>query len=477
MGRGSGASPGPITSGTPGLPGGSVLIEDFGGGTDATAAENKLAIDAAIAMTQVAGNGVVYWPTGTVRTTGGHLVEDSVHHFGYGTTVLLEDSSNNDLFISRDFATLTGGTTRGGPEDWSFNGMILDGNKANNTSGYVLKVFGAAYRLNDIEIQNGASGGWWSEWGTGGTDMEAQCCNVRVHDNNNKGVDWQGPHDSVFVNVIVFKNSTHGFHFRGNATSEQLLGCHIWGNEHDYGVYADTTCYMENTQIEGATVANLRVHAANVCVIGGAIFGTGGANEVGVEIGDGTVESIGGTIIKGTSMRAFNGASAFAFKINGATPAGSDIDVTYFSNGATAAISGTFNDTNNVVIRCNDVIARSQESRHNIYGRVRFIPAASSTTSTTWKSSDGVTDHLNFNSSSQRLELVNGTDIRVFSDNYTTQVVQIDGAGFIDITEITAPSAPSTNRGRLFMQDNGAGKTQLCVRFPTGATQIIATEP
>ena len=30
---------------------------------------------------------------------------------------------------------------------------------------------------------------------------------------------------------------------------------------------------------------------------------------------------------------------------------------------------------------------------------------------------------------------------------------------------------------RLIMGDNGAGKTQVCVRFATGAVQVIATEP
>lgn len=39
------------------------------------------------------------------------------------------------------------------------------------------------------------------------------------------------------------------------------------------------------------------------------------------------------------------------------------------------------------------------------------------------------------------------------------------------------PSAPATNFGMLYMKDNGAGKTQLCVRFPTGAVQVLSTEP
>lgn len=49
--------------------------------------------------------------------------------------------------------------------------------------------------------------------------------------------------------------------------------------------------------------------------------------------------------------------------------------------------------------------------------------------------------------------------------------------GYVDMPEIAAPAAPATNRMRLYCRDNGSGKTQAVVRFPTGATQVMATEP
>lgn len=39
------------------------------------------------------------------------------------------------------------------------------------------------------------------------------------------------------------------------------------------------------------------------------------------------------------------------------------------------------------------------------------------------------------------------------------------------------PSAPSANTGVVFMKDNGSGKMQIVARFPSGANQVIATEP
>lgn len=48
----------------------------------------------------------------------------------------------------------------------------------------------------------------------------------------------------------------------------------------------------------------------------------------------------------------------------------------------------------------------------------------------------------------------------------------------LELTELAAdPSAGASNTARLYSRDNGSGKTQLCVLFPTGAVQVLATEP
>jgi len=45
------------------------------------------------------------------------------------------------------------------------------------------------------------------------------------------------------------------------------------------------------------------------------------------------------------------------------------------------------------------------------------------------------------------------------------------------MTEIAAPAAPGANKARLFLRVSGTGKTQLCVRFQSGAVQVIKSEP
>jgi hypothetical protein len=45
-----------------------------------------------------------------------------------------------------------------------------------------------------------------------------------------------------------------------------------------------------------------------------------------------------------------------------------------------------------------------------------------------------------------------------------------------ELGEVATPAAPGANKARLFVRDNGAGKTQLCVRFATGTVKVLATE-
>ena len=51
------------------------------------------------------------------------------------------------------------------------------------------------------------------------------------------------------------------------------------------------------------------------------------------------------------------------------------------------------------------------------------------------------------------------------------------GTAFQEMTEQAAdPSAPGFNRGRLYLRDDGAGNTQLCIRFNTGDIIVLSEQ-
>lgn len=78
-----------------------------------------------------------------------------------------------------------------------------------------------------------------------------------------------------------------------------------------------------------------------------------------------------------------------------------------------------------------------------------------------------------------KMKQASGQTANVLEVQNTSGTVEfrIGPKGFLEFLEQTDPTAPSSNRAILYSKDNGAGKTQLCVRFPTGAVQVLATEP
>lgn len=91
-------------------------------------------------------------------------------------------------------------------------------------------------------------------------------------------------------------------------------------------------------------------------------------------------------------------------------------------------------------------------------------------------------------------EIIAVTDDGVAHDGVASVVISLDtgngvieftgalrvrmGTTYLEMTEQAAdPDAPGVNRGRVYMRDSGAGKTQMCVRFNTGVIQVVAAEP
>lgn len=94
-------------------------------------------------------------------------------------------------------------------------------------------------------------------------------------------------------------------------------------------------------------------------------------------------------------------------------------------------------------------------------------------------------DYLQYDRTNNQLDLVIGSTLifRVEAAGITISSAGIQlGATTVANNSITFveradPSAPDLNEGVLYLKDNGAGKTQLVIRFNTGAVQVIATQP
>jgi hypothetical protein len=90
----------------------------------------------------------------------------------------------------------------------------------------------------------------------------------------------------------------------------------------------------------------------------------------------------------------------------------------------------------------------------------------------------GTTFDVNLTRTGGILRLDGGFDIEgtVVAGKDTGTPITLSAGGYVEFLERSDPAAPASNNGRLYVRDTG-GKTQLVVRFPTGAIQVIATEP
>lgn len=232
-----------------------VSIKDFGAVWDGVA-DDTTAIQAAINAVSAAGGGLVYFPSGT-GISGTLTLPSLVILQGQGssaTTLKLKDGNDASLIQTTDFATLTGQNkwftdTEGVPYGFGIKGMTLDGNKANQSAGKVVKIYGKNYIIDDVVSMNSFGDGWYSECGYKGGqhdvhDMpEGYIDNLKVHLAGAIGVNYLGPHDLHIKSMFISQSASHGVViaastnvYQGNCDIDLI---HSYGNT-GIGVYINT---------------------------------------------------------------------------------------------------------------------------------------------------------------------------------------------------------------------------------------------
>jgi hypothetical protein len=396
------------------------------GDTDDTA-KIQAAIDAARAT-----GGIVFFPPGTY-STGRLILYSRVHLRGSGvdaTVLRLRPGADSAILESEGFSTLTGTRSDGGITTFSVRDLTLDGNKAHNRAGgYGMRVYGYGYELTEIVVFNCGGDGIVSEWGpTAGLpppshQMEARLSAVRSHDNEGYGVNFAGPHDSMFVNCLAFENRAGGFRMAGDSNGSLMVSCHARGpNQHVSFelAAAGISCMNCCADLDGGV--GVRVFRNDCRWIGGLVVGQNHAKpatEIGVQFVPGAHPT---------------------------EPAGTVID-TKIMNCGTAAVD---------------------------FGADRGLSSVRATLS-----QPGVPDANG--------KPVAGTGLGwIGTPAPTTQVEITEGIGSSDRNLVVRPAfdlraqppppAPGADSVRIFARTVG-GRTQLCAMFPSGAVQVMATQP
>jgi hypothetical protein len=251
--------------------------------------DDTTAISNAISAANTAGGGIVYFPPGTY-ITGQQTLYSNVYLVGAGvgaSILKLKNSGNADLLKTYQFDSLTGTNSESGPTHFGIFNLTLDGNKANNTSGDALKIYGKSYRINQVDIYNWAGRGLYSEWASSGDDMEAHLRSFKIHDCGGDGINWNGPHDSVIEQFQVFRNGTNGiWQNNANGAGTVWIAGHVWGAGHTYAWRLEWGNYLIACEGEGASDTQLYIRGPDGIVAGGHFFCTsGGGGNYGIKLG------------------------------------------------------------------------------------------------------------------------------------------------------------------------------------------------
>lgn len=176
----------------------------------------------------------IFFGVGT-HTVGGVRFSDSltdqtgtgkIECAGSGvSTLMLKSGANRDVISQTNFAALTGQNSKFGLFRVEIRGCTIDGNKANQTAAsYGIRLYGHGLEMTDISVRNAYSDGIYTEWGLDSTfatpfdDLEGFFTGIRSAFNNGNGWTLRGPHDSDFVEVILYQNGGWGMQVQVSST-------------------------------------------------------------------------------------------------------------------------------------------------------------------------------------------------------------------------------------------------------------------
>jgi hypothetical protein len=230
-----------------------------------------------------------------------------------------------------------------------------------------------------------------------------------------------------------------------------------------------TTLWVVGPAGSAAIYAQSFSTSSTIATIGLAINGSGSGSANGIYGSSGsgygvTGASTSGTGVSGTSSTAagVSGASTSGAGVSGSSSTGSGVSGTSASGLGASGVSSS------------GVGARGKSnSSTGVLGSSGSSPAA--------KPKTGVYGYAAQDNFSRGVIGESPAGIGVYGISSTGYGVYSAGrvytSTYYEAGEISTPAAPIANRARLFVRDNGAGKTQLCVRFNTGAVQVIKTQP
>lgn len=267
-------------------------VKEYGAKGDGIT-DDTTAMQAALDAANSAGGGRVFVPSGTFLVSNHLVIYANVvlAGAGRGVTILkMATSASQTVVITQGFAGNTGTNNTSSPNEFGIRDLTIDGNAGVNglpgaqTFGYGMQLYGYGFRIVNVAVRNCNNDGIWSEWANVASvqapnGVESTLDHVTVHDCGNNGITWRGPHDSRWVNVIVYSANSIGVQIIGNGSALQAVNCHVWACWQQGWSFECTlgAAYLSSCESEGSNSATatpqVYINGQNdVTWMGGNIF-------------------------------------------------------------------------------------------------------------------------------------------------------------------------------------------------------------
>lgn len=224
-----------------------VEISSVTSGSNSAADANASVINAAItsAAAAVASSGapyaVVRLPPRVVVWSGAITLKAGVILDLNGSTLKAKNSLNANFIEGENTASLYSGSTAGGIYDAGIRNGTIDGNKANQTSGHALRVYGYKLRFESLHITNAKERAFSTKWGNPGLlasppgrGLENIVRNLYIDFAGQEGLYHEGPNDSYYSDVFVVSCGQDTTNTYDNVVATGTYGHAHWTRLHSW---------------------------------------------------------------------------------------------------------------------------------------------------------------------------------------------------------------------------------------------------
>lgn len=303
-------------------------VRDYG--ADPALDDNTAAFQAAIDAVSGSGGGAILIDAQTYKFKGTIYLKSYVELVGSGAgvTVLQQNNTAVALIKSYQFDTLTGTSNNGGIRRAALRGLTLQGTlsgavPAGGVAQHGVAIYGYGCLLENVHSRYFGGIGIYTEWATPGTSpdtgyydgfVENRHLYVKAYMNGLSGIKCAGPNDGQWLCPIAFDNNLNdtsadkaNVWITSKGNPQHIDQLHAWGNSSGTGLLLEGSAHLANSQVEGATVVQVKIKTGEITFRGGMIFAAGSTNSIGLQFVGGTGVCIGYDI--DTAIENCNGGS------------------------------------------------------------------------------------------------------------------------------------------------------------------------